>query len=143
MSIGDFFSVVSDILTLLKLKRGMKSQPLDKKDCFACRVEQNAINFANDTAIICEDEHVSWSELNSLANQYAHTLQKLGIHRGDVVSIFMENRTVFLAIVIALNKIGAVAAPINTNLRGKPSTTLHIRHIIETVYIRHRTHRKL
>ena len=128
MSIGDFFSVVSDVPTLLKLKRGMKSQPLGTKDCFARRVEQNAINFADDTAVICEGKRISWSELNRLANRYAHTLQKSNIHRGDVVSVFMENRIAFLAMVIALNKLGAVAALVNTNLRGN-----HLLHCISVI----------
>ncbi|GIS70043.1 MAG: hypothetical protein CM1200mP9_08640 [Gammaproteobacteria bacterium] len=46
----------------------------------------------------------------------------MGVTRGDVVSVFMENRIEFLESVIALNKIGATGGLINTNLRGRPLT---------------------
>jgi citronellyl-CoA synthetase len=57
-----------------------------------------------------------------LINQFANQLTALGINRGDTVSVMMENRVEFLAIIVAVNKLGATAALINTNLTGRPLT---------------------
>lgn len=45
-----------------------------------------------------------------------------GIKRGDIVSLFMPNKPEFIFCWLGLNKIGATAAFINTNLAGKPLT---------------------
>ena len=45
-------------------------------------------------------------------------LQELGIGEGDVVAMVMSSGVDFLLVWIALTEIGAVAAPINTSLRG-------------------------
>jgi citronellyl-CoA synthetase len=62
----------------------------------------------------------TWRELNAHANRYASALSAQGLVRGDAVSLIMENRIEFLATLIALNKLGVIAALINTNLNGKP-----------------------
>ena len=41
-----------------------------------------------------------------------------GVKRGDVVSIMMENRIEYLAILVGLNKLGAVSGLLNSNLGG-------------------------
>ena len=122
MGLVDVVSTLTHVPALLKLKKGMKPRPLDVADCFGARVEANAANIGNNSAIVFEGKEVTWSELNGLANQYANYLSANGINRGDVVSLIMENRIEFLAIIIGLNKLGATAGLINTNLRGKPLT---------------------
>ena len=62
----------------------------------------------------------TWRELNAHANRYAAALRALGLVRGDAVSLVMENRIEFLTTLIALNKLGVIAALINTNLTGRP-----------------------
>ncbi|HCP50275.1 MAG TPA: hypothetical protein DIT73_08625, partial [Gammaproteobacteria bacterium] len=122
MAIGEIFSVLAQVPALLKLKRGMKPRKLDERDCFARQVENHAENYAEGVAAIFEGRTVTWGELNAGANRYAARLLEMGVTRGDVVSVFMENRIEFLESVIALNKIGATGGLINTNLRGRPLT---------------------
>ena len=100
----------------------MKPRSLLERDCFARQVETHAQNYADGIAAIFEGKSVTWSDLNAGANRYAATLLDMGVTRGDVVSVFMENRIEFLESVIALNKIGATGGLINTNLRGRPLT---------------------
>jgi citronellyl-CoA synthetase len=69
---------------------------------------------------VFEGQEVTWSEFNALANQYAHYLKSQGVQRGDTVSVIMENRIEFLALLVGVNKIGVTAGLINTNLTGKP-----------------------
>ena len=116
MGLADTISTLVQVPTLLKLKKGLKPRPLDEKDCFGARVEANAARIPNHSAIVCEGNEVTWSEFNALSNRYANYLKGEGVHRGDVVSVFMENRIDFLATLVALNKLGVTAGLINTNL---------------------------
>jgi len=111
---------LSEMPTLLKLKKGMVPRPASVADCFGARVEANALKFGQRSAIIFEGQEVNWSEFNALANRYAHYLKSQGVQRGDTVSVIMENRIEFLALLVGVNKIGVTAGLINTNLTGKP-----------------------
>ena len=120
MGMIDVVSVLSEMPTLLKLKKGMVPRPASVADCFGARVEANANRFGHRSAIVFEGQEVTWSEFNALANQYAHYLKSQGVQRGDTVSVIMENRIEFLALLVGVNKIGVTAGLINTNLTGKP-----------------------
>jgi citronellyl-CoA synthetase len=120
MGIVDVVSVLSEMPTLLKLKKGMVPRPASVADCFGARVEANALKFGQRSAIVFEGQEVNWSEFNALANRYAHYLKTQGVQRGDTVSVIMENRIEFLALLVGVNKIGVTAGLINTNLTGKP-----------------------
>ena len=120
MGIVDVVSVLSEMPTLLKLKKGMVPRPASVADCFGARVEANALKFGQRSAIVFEGQEVNWSEFNALANRYAHYLKSQGVQRGDTVSVIMENRIEFLALLVGVNKIGVTAGLINTNLTGKP-----------------------
>ncbi len=122
MGIVDVAQTLAQVPTLLKLKRGMKPRPPEVKDSFAARVEATAARIGDQPAILFEGREVTWSEFNDMANRFAHTLVAQGVNRGDTVSVMMENRIEFLATIVALNKLGAVASLINTNLRGRPLT---------------------
>ena len=120
MGILDVASTLSRVPTLLKLKKAMEPQPDSATGCFASWVEAHANERPSASAIVFEGKEISWGELNALANRYANYLKSLGIERGDTVSVIMENRIEFLAVIISLNKIGAVGALINNNLNGRP-----------------------
>ena len=98
----------------------MRPRPLDERDCLGAVVERTARDFGALTAIVCEGDTVTWADLNARANRFANFLSGAGLGLGDTVSIMMENRTEFLAVLIATNKLGITAGLINTNLRGRP-----------------------
>ena len=120
MGIRDIASTLVQVPGLLKLKKGMQPRPKSEKDCVARLVEDNAARLGTRPAIVFEGKTVTWAEFNALANRYARTLESLGVERGDTVSVLMENRVEFLAVIVALNKLGATAGLINTNLREQP-----------------------
>src|SRR5262245_41962806 len=60
----------------------------------------------NRPAISFEGRVVTYGELDGVANRYAHWAQDQGIHRGDVVALFMPNRLEYLAIWFGLAKVG-------------------------------------
>ena len=120
MGLRDIASTLVQVPTLLALKKELKPRPFAEKDCFARQVEANAARFGERPAILFEGRTVTWAEFNALANRYANHLASEGVAHGDVVSLVMENRIEFLAVTVALNKLGAIAGFINTNLRGRP-----------------------
>lgn len=119
MGIRDIAATLVQVPDLLKLKKGMRPRPASERDCVALLAEQNAARLPDHVAIAFEGATVSWAALNALANRYAHTLQAAGVQRGDAVSVLMENRVEFLATFLALNKLGAIAGLINTNVRDQ------------------------
>ncbi len=119
MGIVDVVSTLTQLPSLLKLKKGLVPRPADTVDCYGARVEANAARFAERNAIVFENQQISWSEFNALGNQYANYFKAQGLQRGDCVSVMMENRIEYLALLVGLNKIGVTAGLINTNLTGK------------------------
>lgn len=70
------------------------------------------------TAIIFEDEPVTYRELNEGSIKCAHYLQQLGIKKGDRVGVLMLNCIEFLECYFAAAKLGAVFVPLNWRLVG-------------------------
>jgi citronellyl-CoA synthetase len=120
MSLRDVVATLAEAPTLLQIVKEVKPRPNSACDCFAARVERTAARFPDHTAVMFEGRALTWHELNAQANRYAAALQARGLVRGDAVSLMMENRIEFLSTLIALNKLGVIAALINTNLTGKP-----------------------
>lgn len=69
-------------------------------------------------AILYENVRFTYEEANQWANRYAHYLLHQGIRKGDVVAVFVENRPELLIITLALAKLGAVGAMLNTSQTG-------------------------
>ena len=87
-------------------------------DSFGKEIERAAVKWPDGIAIKYEDQRITFSELNAQANQYAQALKSLGIRKGDVVAVNVENRPEFLLALAGVYKLGAIGALINTSLRG-------------------------
>ena len=94
----------------------------DEIKSFPLLVEENARRYPDETALLCEDEAVTWKGLNERANRMASYLKSEGINLGDCISLFMLNRIEFVVQVVAITKIGAIASLINTNLTRRQLT---------------------
>lgn len=86
-----------------------KNSKLSVGEIFA----KTANSYPNNICIYYEDKKWTYREFNNWINRLAHQFQSLGIQNGDVVAIGMENRPELLAIVMALAKIGGIAALLN------------------------------
>ncbi|OTG67106.1 long-chain-acyl-CoA synthetase [Acinetobacter silvestris] len=84
-------------------------------------------------ALLFEDQRYSYQELNDWANQIAHYYLSLGVCKGDVIAVMIENRSELLATVIALAKIGATSALVNTSQTGK--VLVHSVNLVKSVAI--------
>lgn len=76
-----------------------------------------------------EEKSYTYAEFNAWVNQLAHTLQQQGIGKGDCVGVMLENRPELIALVLAVNKTGAIAGMLNHKQRER--TLAHSLDLIE------------
>lgn len=69
------------------------------------------------TAILFENRSIDYQSFNAWANRIAHYFLNQGFKKGDVVGVFVPNSPELLAIITGLNKIGVIAALVNTSQR--------------------------
>lgn len=65
------------------------------------------------------DKEFTFGEFNQLANNVGHNLGKMGIAKGDKVSVFVTNPLISALSMFGVWKIGAAYCPINYNYKGK------------------------
>ena len=118
---GALHDIFGDLKVLLAATAAKPPAP-DEISSFGLLAEQNAEIFSDQIAIICEDESISWRQLNERANRVAHELARKGVVNGDCVSLFMQNRIEFVVQLLGICKIGATAGLINTNLKKQQLT---------------------
>ncbi|MHA1912984.1 MAG: long-chain-acyl-CoA synthetase [Promethearchaeota archaeon] len=94
--------------------------PPDSNYSVGLRIEEHAENYADRLALLYENERYTHKEFNEWINRYANFFHKFGLKRGDVAVVFVENRSEYMFIILAMGKLGVVSSLINTNLREKP-----------------------
>jgi len=70
-------------------------------------------------AIIFEGQPMSYSELDDLANQFAHLFGHLRLETGDRVSLLVGNEPLVVAAYFGMFKSGVIANPINNRLTAE------------------------
>ena len=85
----------------------------------ADRVEESAQRFAERPCIYFGDQIWNYRSFNQRVNQVAHAAYALGVRKGDVVALAMENRPEFFFTWFGLSKLGAVVAFLNTHVTGR------------------------
>lgn len=89
-------------------------------ECITERLEATVREHGARDALIYGDRRESYAELNRQVNRAAHALHAQGVRCGDVVALCLENRPGFFHVWLGLAKLGAIAAFLNTNVRGRP-----------------------
>lgn len=67
--------------------------------------------------IYFNDIKYSYSEVDKVTNSFARYLERLGIKKGDKVSILMQNSPEYIISMFSILKMGAIVIPINNMLR--------------------------
>ncbi len=96
-------------------------------------LEERARQHGELDAVLFEEQRYSWSDVNRAVDRTARAFRELGIERGDVVALVMDNRPEFLFAITALNRLRAAGALINTNITG--TALAHAIRIAEPVAI--------
>ena len=81
-------------------------------------IQVNAEKYSQNIAIKYEEREYTYKEMNDWVNKYANYFLSLGIKKGVVVNVMLENRPEILFIIGALSKVGAIASMINTRQRA-------------------------
>lgn len=115
-AIGREYRFVSSIGRLIS--RVGKLKP-NSPQTVADIVEHWATKRPDNVAIWYDDTKYTYREYDTHANRYARWAQSIGLKKGDVVALLMENRPEYLFAWTGLIKIGAAVALINTNLRER------------------------
>lgn len=88
---------------------------------------RNARKYSSELAITDDTKHLTWAELHSQVEQLACWLQQeYGVQAGDRVALVMPNSIAFVLGFFALQRLDAIAVPINMRL-----TTPELSYIIE------------
>ncbi|MBD9602966.1 long-chain-acyl-CoA synthetase [Pseudomonas sp. PDM10] len=77
--------------------------------------EQATLRNPDGPALLQGEMALTYFQVNQWANRIAHHLIAQGIRKGDVVAVFIENRPELLVTILAVAKVGAISALLNTS----------------------------
>lgn len=83
---------------------------------FASILDHHAARKPDKVVVTTESRGITNRELHERVNALAAGLQHLGIGRGDVVALLLYNHREFLETLLAANRVGAAALPLNYRL---------------------------
>uniref|UniRef100_A0A8C1X642 Very long-chain fatty acid transport protein n=1 Tax=Cyprinus carpio TaxID=7962 RepID=A0A8C1X642_CYPCA len=103
---------------LLRVKLNVKKH-LRERNTLPKLFAKSVKKYGDKTALIFEGTGEKWSfkELDEYSNRVANLLLQRGFKEGDVIALFMENRSQYVGLWLGMAKIGVEAALINFNLR--------------------------
>jgi fatty-acyl-CoA synthase len=82
-------------------------------------VEERALERPGATALLSDEEQLSYRDLALLSRRYGRFAIAQGLGKGDVVALMAHNHPGYMAAWLGLTSIGVVVALVNTNLRGE------------------------
>jgi acyl-CoA synthetase (AMP-forming)/AMP-acid ligase II len=82
-------------------------------------LQASADRLPNKTALICDEERLTYRELQQQVLSLAYNLQKLGIQKGDRVALLFPNCNEMAIAYYACAAIGAISVPLNNRLIAK------------------------
>ncbi len=89
---------------------------LARRQNWVNQLERHALMQPGATALRFLGQTITWAELHRRVAVLADALSRRGVGFGDRVMILMLNRTEFVEAVLAANRIGAIAVPVNFRL---------------------------
>ncbi len=69
--------------------------------------------------LINDTQHISFAAAELMCNRLAAGFNSLGVEAGDRVAIYLGNRPEMVLLALALNKLGAIWVPANTDYKGE------------------------
>lgn len=100
----------------LRMLRRLKPLGKNPNHTISDTISRLAKTHGERVAFYYRDEIVTYAELDQRANQYAHWAQSIGVKKGDVVALLMNNKPEYVIAWMGILRAGGVAALLNTNL---------------------------
>ncbi|MGB3229351.1 MAG: fatty-acid--CoA ligase FadD5 [Mycobacterium sp.] len=97
---------------------------LARRQNWTNQLARHALMQPDSTALRFLGHTITWRELDRRVSALAAALHRRGVEFGDRVLILMLNRTEFIESVLAVNKLGAIAVPVN--FRMTPSEIAYL-----------------
>lgn len=88
-------------------------------DIFASYAKLNP----NKEAVCCENERISYAELQKMSLRLAGVLSGLGLKRGMHIGILLPNQIQWAAIMLAFSRLGLVLVPLATSTKASAIST--------------------
>ncbi len=85
---------------------------------------QSALSYPDKPALVFMDKKISYSDLDTMVENFASHLSELGIKKGDRVGALLPNCPQHVIAFLAANRIGAIHVPANVMYKGE-----ELRHI--------------
>jgi fatty-acyl-CoA synthase len=98
---------------LIAQPSGTEQPYLSRRQNWANQLSRHALMRPDATALRFLGKTTTWAELDRRVNALADALSRRGVGFGDRVLILMLNRTEFVESVLATNRLGAIAVPVN------------------------------
>ena len=89
-------------------------------------IPNTAKTFGDKVGLIFKDREFTYRELDELTNRLANSLLRLGVKKGDRVSLYSQNCWQWLVSYYAVGKLGAVVNPVNVML-----TPEEVRYVVD------------
>jgi len=101
--------------------RGLLFANPASNETIAYQFERHATGENSDRPfLIYRDKRFTYAEANRIVNRHSSAYKSLGLKKGDVVALVMENRPEFLWHYLGAAKLGVIVSLINTHNAGKP-----------------------
>jgi fatty-acyl-CoA synthase len=85
---------------------------------FPAVITELAEEFGEATALLSDEESLTYRALAARCNKYARWALEQGVAKGDTVCLLMPNRPEYMAIWLGIASVGGVVSLLNTNLAG-------------------------
>ena len=82
-------------------------------------LQKSAKDFPQKTAIVFDEREITYAQLDLLSNQFANSLVKLGVKKGDRAAIFLPNIPQFIVTYFGILKAGGVVTAMNPQYRER------------------------
>lgn len=82
-------------------------------------LENSAARLPDKVALICEDQRLTYNEINSSAEQLATALADMDVRRQDRVIIFLDNSAESVISLFSILKAGAIFIMLNPTMKSK------------------------
>lgn len=87
-----------------------------RRECIHHSFEQQAARTPNDTAVVYENQQLTYATLNERANQLAHYLQTVGVGSETIVALWVERSLDMIVGLLGILKAGGAYLPLDPRI---------------------------